>query len=326
MNQTRTKTRERGAPAGEQPVVANRGVEYADVFISHKKEDTQEAKALAERVRQLGFSCYLDVFDPELADKSAGALAQHIRSELRGALALLFYVSPQAIESKWMPWELGFFDGRWGKGTIGIYLPAEVNGHAKANANAEAKGNGLESKPGAFSIQEYLEIYDQVSESTLASFLHRATSIDMLANRSDVDIDRAMSMMAAAMRNPMAFQLGWCKFMLGSMRPMLAWQPLALQQVDAWIGMLGQAREWAGRQGNVLTAAEPQGELSQEAKDVIAQLRASQVKLMGQALTDRMGQVLPGTMNWQAGHWNELMQPWLEWNKNAMEHGADASR
>lgn len=242
----------RRRPAAEHPTAAGPAVSYADVFISHQRRDRAGAEALGHRIRALGHSCYLDAFDPALAGMQTDELAEHIRTQLRGARALLFYFTDSATTSKWMPWELGFFDGRWGKTTVGIYLVEPVGpvpaGRRRGRTGAAAPAATPPAQvgsPAAFSIQEYLQIYERVTDSNLADFLARAASIDTLANRSDVDIDRAMSMLTAALRNPLAFSLGWQKYLLGMWRPALQGQPLALAQLDQAIDELGWAREQA---------------------------------------------------------------------------------
>ena len=143
-----------------------------------------------------------------------------------------------------MPWELGFFDGRWGKTTVGIYLPGGVfpSLPARSGLGSEGTATASQQEPSTgFTIQEYLR-HDKVTDATLADFLHRAASIDTLANRSDVDVDRFMTLLTAACRNPLAFQFGWAKYMLGMARPFLEGNALAIQQLDAMIDTLGLFR------------------------------------------------------------------------------------
>lgn len=59
---------------------------------------------------------------PEL-DRSAveRSTAEHFRRVMRRCNCLVFYAGPNAQGSQWMPWELGFFDGRQGAGRIAVY-------------------------------------------------------------------------------------------------------------------------------------------------------------------------------------------------------------
>lgn len=162
--------------------------EYRDVFVSHKREDTGVAKKLVRRIRKFGYSCYADYEDPFLLDdedRDPERVSHRIRTNLRGCTALIFIHSGQAIESKWMPWELGFFDGRWGMASVAIYDVA----HQKLPP-------------------EYASIYTEVTDENLKEFLHRSTSANQLLTRSDVDIDRLMTLLTGAMRSPIEFYVG----------------------------------------------------------------------------------------------------------------------
>jgi len=205
---------------------------YVDVFISHKKEDLAIARRLHTRVKSLRYEPYLDAADTQLAEAtSTGALADRIRGRLRRAKCLLFVVTPKAVDSKWMPWELGFFDGRWGRPTVGLYVQ-----HMDRTAAQRA------GAAGRFTVQEYLELYEAVDDATLPDFLRRATSGEMLANRRDVDVDRLLTLLTSAGRNPLAFQLGWAQYLLGMLQPLAAAVPPWQALLDAQIQQLAQWR------------------------------------------------------------------------------------
>src|SRR5690348_6961905 len=76
------------------------------VFVSHKREDEQLAKAVAERLRLNRAEVYLDVLDP---DRFAAGddLADYIRDKLNDCSDLMAVVSTKTKESWWVPWEIG---------------------------------------------------------------------------------------------------------------------------------------------------------------------------------------------------------------------------
>lgn len=76
------------------------------VFISHKKEDSQEAGRIAGHLRLNGLDVYLDVIDTQLT-KSGPDLADYIRAQLDGCTQLLAVISAQTQASWWVPWEIG---------------------------------------------------------------------------------------------------------------------------------------------------------------------------------------------------------------------------
>ncbi len=180
-------------------------MDYVDVFISHQQRDESKAVALKNRIeKDLKFSCYIDVADPELApqkDRTIAeerALAERIRRKLRGCRCIIFAHSSQALaRSRWMPWELGFFDGRWGPRQIGRY-DLDEPGPAPAK-----RGRAREAdKP---RMLEYLHIYEEVTPDNLHDFLRRACSTRALADRADVDGDRLATMLIGMSRDPLNF-------------------------------------------------------------------------------------------------------------------------
>src|SRR5438552_17185988 len=101
---------------------------YVDVFISHKSKDAEKAQRLKRRiVDDYRLSCWIDADDEEMQRLQQAQpvdyklLTDRIREHLRTCRCLIFAYSSQSRDSLWMPWELGFFDGRWGRRLIGLY-------------------------------------------------------------------------------------------------------------------------------------------------------------------------------------------------------------
>src|SRR5690242_9492968 len=108
-----------------------------DIFLSHSSLEAEE----------IGFTVYVDwIQDPELdRSKVSPSTAERLRGRMNQCRSLLYAASPSATDSKWMPWELGYFDGI--KGRVAI-LPV------------------LERDPGTevFHGQEYLGLYPYVTK------------------------------------------------------------------------------------------------------------------------------------------------------------------
>jgi hypothetical protein len=183
---------------------------YVDVFVSHKQEDTDEAKRLKSRIEQLQYTCYIDADDTGVKQLASAATAEHLRNTIRGCRCLLYVMSERSHESKWMPWELGFFDGRWGRLPVGLYLlPSRKSSRVGATPS---DGSAV------FSVQEYLEMYECVDDESLPEFLRRSVSTTMLLNRADVDVDRFMTLMSGALRDPADFWFGCLQYATGVVR------------------------------------------------------------------------------------------------------------
>jgi hypothetical protein len=76
------------------------------VFISHKKEDTEQAGAIAAHLTANGLFVYLDGIDAQLG-KSGPDLADYIRAQMEKCTQLLAVISAQTQASWWVPWEIG---------------------------------------------------------------------------------------------------------------------------------------------------------------------------------------------------------------------------
>ncbi|EME14867.1 toll/interleukin-1 receptor domain-containing protein [Rhodococcus qingshengii] len=122
-----------------------------DVFLSHSIHDAETILGVRAILQADGLSVYVDwIDDPQLDRRSVSrATANVLRERMKKCSSLIFVTSDSSPTSKWMPWELGFFDGMQGP-RIAI-MPLE------------------DSTPGSQG-QEYLELYPAVERlpSTLA--------------------------------------------------------------------------------------------------------------------------------------------------------------
>jgi hypothetical protein len=126
-----------------------------DVFLCHSIGDAeliQGAKAILEK-QQL--SVYVDwIVDPQM-DRSAvtAETAKKLRSRMKHCRSLLYVYSRNSRRSRWMPWELGYFDGY--NGAVAV-LPITAD-------------DGTID----FSQEEYLEIYPKVELQSAGLFVNR---------------------------------------------------------------------------------------------------------------------------------------------------------
>ena len=92
-----------------------------DVFLSHSSHEPEEIiLGVKEWLEDEGLSVYVDKYsDPQLSpDKVTPATAEILRGRMRRSNVLLYIHSRHSTASRWMPWELGFFDGL--KGKVGV--------------------------------------------------------------------------------------------------------------------------------------------------------------------------------------------------------------
>lgn len=129
-----------------------------DIFLSHSYQDKEIIPHLKKTLENLGFRVYVDwindkFFSREDVDKKIAALLQ---KRMNQSKSLFYATSQNSKNSKWMPWELGYFDGIKNK-RVAI-LP--INKDNTCNENFEG--------------QEYLGLYFYVSiDMLIRDFFHK---------------------------------------------------------------------------------------------------------------------------------------------------------
>lgn len=92
-----------------------------DIFLSHSYEDAEVIAGVRILLQREGFSVYVDWIEDADADRSnvTPATADVLRRRMRHCRHLIYACSWASSNSKWMPWELGYFDG-FRQGHVGI--------------------------------------------------------------------------------------------------------------------------------------------------------------------------------------------------------------
>lgn len=103
----------------EQKSVQNDKKIY-DIFLSHSSSDSELVIGLKLIIEDLGYSVYIDwIEDPKLnRAQVTKETALVLKSRMAQCKSLIYAFSENASNSKWMPWELGYFDGI--KGTAAV--------------------------------------------------------------------------------------------------------------------------------------------------------------------------------------------------------------
>lgn len=83
-----------------------------DIFLSHSYSDKEWIEGLKQIIEEIGFSVYVDWIHDSHLDRSKvnKESADLLRKRMRQCGSLFFVTSKISPESKWMPWELGYFD------------------------------------------------------------------------------------------------------------------------------------------------------------------------------------------------------------------------
>lgn len=89
--------------------------ETFDVFLSHSSNEPEEILAgIVGFLEDENLSVYVDKYtDPQLSpDNVTKGTATTLRRRLSASRSLLYVYSRFSTKSRWMPWELGFMDGK----------------------------------------------------------------------------------------------------------------------------------------------------------------------------------------------------------------------
>ncbi len=117
------------------------------IFLSHCYLDKDEILLLKLDFERMGYQVYVDwMVDHNLNRTNVTKdTAEKLRSRLNQSKSLFFATSRNSIDSRWMPWELGYFDGNKGRAAI---LPILTGGQ-------------LSDK---YIGQEYLGLYNYITK------------------------------------------------------------------------------------------------------------------------------------------------------------------
>ncbi|MFL0270086.1 TIR domain-containing protein [Candidatus Clostridium radicumherbarum] len=83
-----------------------------DIFLSHSYLDAKYIEIIMEDLMDLGYSVYVDwVVDKQLNRKEVTKeTAETLRQRMKQCRSLFYAITENYSNSKWMPWELGYFD------------------------------------------------------------------------------------------------------------------------------------------------------------------------------------------------------------------------
>ena len=115
-----------------------------DIFLSHAVRDAEAIRGIKVILEEQGNTVYVDwIVDRQLdRERVTSATAEVLRTRMRQSASMFFVTSESSPFSKWMPWELGYYDGLH-QGRIAVFPLVEAKG-------------------GDFQGQEYVGLYPVV--------------------------------------------------------------------------------------------------------------------------------------------------------------------
>ena len=94
--------------------VNNIKIREYDIFLSHSSLDKKLVLTLVDLFNEAGYSVYVDWIEDKQLDRSNvnKDTAQTLRGRMNHSKGLAYVATSNSTNSKWCPWELGYFDGK----------------------------------------------------------------------------------------------------------------------------------------------------------------------------------------------------------------------
>jgi hypothetical protein len=94
--------------------VNKRKIKEYDIFLSHSSLDKRLVLTLVDLFNEAGYSVYVDWIEDTQIDRSNvnKNTAQVLQGRMNDSKGLSYVATSNSTNSKWCPWELGYFDGK----------------------------------------------------------------------------------------------------------------------------------------------------------------------------------------------------------------------
>jgi hypothetical protein len=104
----------------QKSIKASAALSAFTIFLSHSYLDKTLILGITEYLEKMGYVVYVDWReDTQLSrDNVTKETAALVRTRIMQSASLFFATTDSAKDSKWMPWELGYMDGKKGKSAI----------------------------------------------------------------------------------------------------------------------------------------------------------------------------------------------------------------
>ncbi|MBV9217301.1 MAG: toll/interleukin-1 receptor domain-containing protein [Acidobacteria bacterium] len=122
------------------------------VFLSHSHDDADIILPVLNFLLSHGVNVYVDWLDEAMPKATSGETADRIKTKIVEADHFVVLLTENSRNSKWVPWELGYADGKKRIQDIGI-LPLK-----RSYFTSDGEFDGL----------EYLNLYPVISSGTFA--------------------------------------------------------------------------------------------------------------------------------------------------------------
>ena len=124
-----------------------------DIFLSHSYDDSRIVKILKEMLEGAGWRVYVDWIEDNRLNRSrvTPGTAGILRRQMNSCESLIYLTSQAAVNSLWMPWELGYMDAKTGRVAVAPILDEHED----------------------FEGREYLGLYPYLDLTSDSFYIHR---------------------------------------------------------------------------------------------------------------------------------------------------------
>lgn len=102
-------------------------------FLSHSHKDRELAEGMKNHLHSAGFDLYIDWQDSSMPSTTNAETARKIKNKIASSDVILVLATKNAMESKWVPWEIGIADERKGTNKVLIIPVQDSNGRFHGN-------------------------------------------------------------------------------------------------------------------------------------------------------------------------------------------------
>jgi hypothetical protein len=103
------------------------------VFLCHSHKDEQYVRGLVQLLREAGWSAYVDWMDQSMPPRPNRTTAENIKTRIKQVDYFMFLATPNSMESRWCPWEIGYADGVKPIDTILLVQTRDAQGNHYGN-------------------------------------------------------------------------------------------------------------------------------------------------------------------------------------------------
>ena len=98
----------------------------SQIFLSHSHHDSRLVHLVVGLLHKFGAQIYIDWLDPTMPKETNSKTAKKLKEKITDCSKFIMLASKGALDSHWVPWELGYADSNKGLQNLAV-LPIEKN-------------------------------------------------------------------------------------------------------------------------------------------------------------------------------------------------------